>query len=216
MCKSRFVAASALLLLGAACSSKSTADGKGTGRVDAGGNAGAGGVATGGVGGVATGGTAGIGTGGVATGGSGAVGTGGSGGQVPDAGPPVTPVGQTGYAKNYSMVVETVKECVVPPYFEPAAGNIKLGVGVVIEATTTLEVSVNPFYAKVTDSNGTAYTSTFGGCTPDLKSVKLTQGQKATGWITFEVPKSAFGFVLSYNPIIIGGGKQELLFDLGL
>ncbi|MEZ4225313.1 MAG: DUF4352 domain-containing protein [Polyangiaceae bacterium] len=124
-------------------------------------------------------------------------------------------VGDKATAPDYSMTIDNVKECKVKYYFRPKKGNIKLGVEVTIEGTADKDVAVNPFYAKVTDSEGYSYTSTFGGCDPDLKSVRVSKGEKAKGWITFEVPSKSSGLKLAYNPIIIGSGKQELKFDLG-
>ncbi len=124
-------------------------------------------------------------------------------------------VGEKATAPDYAMTIENVKECKVKYYFRAKKGNIKLGVEVNVEGTADKDVAVNPFYAKVTDSEGYSYTSTFGGCTPDLKSVRVGKGEKAKGWVTFEVPKKASGLKLTYNPIIIGAGKQQLKFDLG-
>ncbi len=124
-------------------------------------------------------------------------------------------VGDKATAPDYTMTLENVKECKVKYYFKPKKGNIKLGIEVAVEGTADKDVPVNPFYAKVTDSEGYTYNSTFGGCDPDLKSVRLSKGEKAKGWITFEVPAKAAGLKLSYNPFIIGTTKQELKFDLG-
>lgn len=113
------------------------------------------------------------------------------------------------------MTIENVKECKVPYYFKPKKGNIKLGVEVQLEGSADKDVPVNPFYAKVTDGDGYSYTSTFGGCDPELKSVRITKGEKAKGWITFEVPQKASSLKLTYNPFIISTVKQEVKFDLG-
>jgi hypothetical protein len=129
--------------------------------------------------------------------------------------PQVHGVGAEARAHDYSLVVTEVQECQVKYYFKPKKGNIKLGVEVLIEAVSDKEVPVNPYYAKITDSEGHAYVSTFGGCEPELKAVRVTQAQPARGWITFEVPEAAKGLVFSYSPIIIGGLKQNLEFDLG-
>ncbi len=124
-------------------------------------------------------------------------------------------VGETAKAPDFSMSIENVKECKVPYYFKAKKGNIKLGAEVVIEGTADKDVPVNPFYAKVTDGDGYSYTSTFGGCDPELKSVRINKGEKARGWITFEVPEKASGLKLTYNPFIISTVKQEVKFDLG-
>lgn len=124
-------------------------------------------------------------------------------------------VGQAAKAPDYTFNVENVKECKVKYYFKPKKGNIKLGVEVQLEGTADKDVPVNPYYAKITDSDGYSYTSTFGGCEPELKAVRITKAEKARGWITFEVPEKASGLKFTYSPIIIGAMKQEVKFDLG-
>ncbi len=124
-------------------------------------------------------------------------------------------VGEQAKAPDYSMSIENVKECKVKYYFRAKKGNIKLGVEVQLEGSADKDVPVNPYYAKITDSDGYSYTSTFGGCEPELKAVRITKAEKARGWVTFEVPSKASGLKLSYSPIIIGSMKQEVKFDLG-
>jgi Domain of unknown function (DUF4352) len=124
-------------------------------------------------------------------------------------------VGDKAQAPDFSMSIENVKECKVPYYFKPKKGNIKLGVEVQLEGSADKDVPVNPFYAKITDGDGYSYTSTFGGCSPELKSVRISKGEKARGWITFELPDKAKGLKLTYNPFIISTVKQEVKFDLG-
>ena len=133
----------------------------------------------------------------------------------PLAGQTVHPVGTTAEAPFFKMRVEKVQECKVRDYFAPAAGSIKLGVDVTLEGTADKDVPVNPFYAKLVDSEGYSWTSTLAGCTPDLKSMRINSGDSARGWITFEIPKSATGLKLTYSPFIVGSSKQELVFDLG-
>lgn len=133
----------------------------------------------------------------------------------PLAGQTVHPVGATAEAPFYKMRVEKVQECKVRDYFAPAPGSIKLGVEVTLEGTADKDVPVNPFYAKLVDSEGYSWTSTLAGCTPDLKSMRINSGDSAHGWITFEIPKSATGLKLTYSPFIVGAIKQELVFDLG-
>jgi len=124
-------------------------------------------------------------------------------------------VGQTAESTDYVLTVPNVKECPVEPHLEPKQGNVKLGVEVTIEGTGTREVPVNPFYATVSDSNGNQYKCTFGGCEPPLESSRIRKGDRAQGWITFELPKQATGLTLSYSPFVIGTGKQTVRFELG-
>lgn len=124
-------------------------------------------------------------------------------------------LGETVEARDYKFRLEDVEECTAKYYFKPKAGNIKLGVEVVIEGTAAeRHVPVNPFNARLTDSQGASYTSAFAGCEPELKSRQLAKGEQSRGWITFEIPEKSSGLKLTYAPFVIGAGKQEIHFDL--
>ena len=124
-------------------------------------------------------------------------------------------IGETAKLPDYALTASDVQECKVPKYFKPKPGNIKLGVRIHIEATGSRQVPVNPFYAKVTDSSGYTYSSVFGGCTPDLKSLRLSSGEKAEGFVTFEIPTTAKGLTLTYMPLIVKSQSQTVVVDLG-
>jgi hypothetical protein len=134
---------------------------------------------------------------------------------VPAASPALHRVGDVVTAPDYTLRVEAIKECKVKYYFKAKQGNIKLGVQVLIEGNSDKDVPINPYYAKLVDSDGFAYTSTYGGCEPELKAVRIVRGEKSGGWVTFEIPEKATGLKFSYDPIIIGAAKQPITFDLG-
>ncbi len=127
-------------------------------------------------------------------------------------------VGDVATAKDYTIKVMNVKEC-KPKGFTTKAkkGNIFLGVEVLIESTAGDTFLASPAQAKIVDSEGIAtnyhylYKST---CEPRLDSAtQLQKGEKATGWITFEIGKDASGLKLSYTPSRYKG--QTVKFDLG-
>lgn len=128
---------------------------------------------------------------------------------------PVHSPGELGVARDYTMSVESVQPCAVERPFRPEPGIDKLGVEVVIEGKSEREVPVNPFYATLRDGTDETYSSTLAGCRPVLEAVRVTRGDKARGFITFDVPKSARKLEMTYNPVVIGGGREELKFDLG-
>jgi hypothetical protein len=41
------------------------------------------------------------------------------------------------------------------------------------------------------------------------------RGIQKKGFVTFEVPETAQGFVMSYAPFVLGMGVEELKFSLG-
>lgn len=124
----------------------------------------------------------------------------------------VHPTGELGRASDYTMSVESVKDCPSEGPFAPKRGNVKLGLEVLLEGTSSREVPANSFYATLEDGAGNTYASTLAGCEPPLPAVRVDNGKKARGYVTFEVPNGAQKLVLRYAPLVIGPGKEELRF----
>jgi hypothetical protein len=96
------------------------------------------------------------------------------------------------------------------------AGHVYLNALVDIANQRDDEAPYNPLYFKVKDAGGFEYTgSLLGSPSPSLKSGKLTPGEHVAGWVSFEVPVEASGFVVSYQPLVIFGGYQTIRVDLG-
>jgi hypothetical protein len=141
---------------------------------------------------------------------------------APTAPPPAMPdklykVGETGKALDYNLAVENVTEC-KRKWSSPKKGNIFLGVEATVEATADKQFMASPSQAKVIDSqnltyNSLGYASTVN-CDPTFKFTNLAKGEKAKGWLIFEVPKDASSLKMSYNPISFGT-PQTVKFDLG-
>ncbi len=81
-------------------------------------------------------------------------------------------------------------------FITPKAGNRFVTVQVLYENTGNDSYNYNPFDWKLTDSAGFSYDSTFGGVGPELHSGTIQPGEKARGYITYEVPTSAPGLQL--------------------
>jgi hypothetical protein len=124
------------------------------------------------------------------------------------------PIGELGVAPDYSMSVESDKECPLDPPFASKRGFVKVGLELSVEGTSAVEVPVNPFYALLYDAGGETYTSTLAGCEPNLPSVRLTVGKKARGFVTFEIPRGSRRLELRYAPVVIGRTSEELRFAI--
>ncbi len=81
-------------------------------------------------------------------------------------------------------------------FITPKAGNRFVAVQILYENTGSDPYDYNPFDWKLTDSAGFSYDSTFGGVGPELNSGTIQPGEKARGYITYEVPSSATGLQL--------------------
>lgn len=127
-------------------------------------------------------------------------------------------VGDTGSALDFKLTVSNVKQCKNKYYFsKPKKGNIWIGVEMLVESASDKPFFANPGRAKITDGEGIAYNPTYRstkGCSPTLKGTQLAKGEKAKGWVVFEIPKDASGLKLSYNPSLFGA-SQTIKFDLG-
>lgn len=113
----------------------------------------------------------------------------------------------------FRMRVLNWKPCAVETHLQPPPGVRKVSVEVELTASGAPEVPANPFYAQLTDGDGRQFESTLAGCAPLLEAKRLSAGQSARGWITFDVPESSVPQALVYQPAVIGVSppKVELL-----
>lgn len=190
-----------------ACSSSSGGDDGSGGGLGFGGGAGTGGAAGNG-GGAGNGGTA---------------GSGGRAGASGAAGATCTPptetfaVGDTAQACDYSLTVLSVTQCEPAfSYATPAPGHLWLGVNVIVAATSPITVWSNPSHGSVVDGSGLSYSYTFAStknCDPGLTATQLDQGDQTGGWVVFEIPDTATGMKMIYDPSL--SAPQPITFDLG-
>ncbi len=120
-------------------------------------------------------------------------------------------LGERVETREFSLTVGAVKEC-PRPYLKE--GNVLLGVELVIEALAERDINVNPFYAQVADADGLRYRPTLQGCEPRLSAVRLAQGERARGFVTFELPSRARRLELRYEPATRRGERQVVSVDL--
>jgi hypothetical protein len=99
--------------------------------------------------------------------------------------------------------------------FQAEPGNIFIDVEVMIENSGDKEsIPYNPMYFTIKDDTGQEFKTALGSLDPSLKSGELIHGDKARGHISFEVPESSKGFILTYEPLVILGGYEKIRFDL--
>jgi hypothetical protein len=125
-------------------------------------------------------------------------------------------LGETARGPHFELSVKNVKTCSVEPHFQPPAGVRKLGVELEIAGLSDTQVPVNPFYAIVQAEDGTRFEATLAGCTPVLEATRVTAGQHASGWVTFDVPDEMRAAELSYSPVMIGAKRSAVIFSLEL
>lgn len=136
----------------------------------------------------------------------------------PDVTDKLFKVGETAEAENYKLTLLSVAECKPKGYTtRPKKGNIYLGAEVLVESKADRTLFVSPVHGKLVDADGITINHKFvyrSSCEPKLDaSTRLEKGEKAKGFMTFEVPKDAKGLKLSYTPGLYKA--QTVKFDLG-
>jgi len=76
-------------------------------------------------------------------------------------------------------------------FITPKSGNRFVAVQVLYENTGSDPYDYNPFDWKLTDEAGFSYETTYAGIGPELHSGTIQAGERARGFMTFEVPTSA-------------------------
>lgn len=79
-----------------------------------------------------------------------------------------------------------------------AEGTVRLGVLLRLRALSQ-PLSVDPL-APTLHADDTAHRPRLGGCEPGLLAEKLSPGDSARGWVTFEIPASQSNLELRYRP----------------
>jgi hypothetical protein len=129
---------------------------------------------------------------------------------VQQAIPTATPLFATGRigdrltSGNYILTVNGAeKSQSYNSFSNPKPGNEYLAVDVTIESASNRDVSTSASYVTLQDSAGFRYEYSLLGKEPGLPSENpVPLGSKVRGWITFEVPKTATGLVLSFKPAL--------------
>lgn len=128
------------------------------------------------------------------------------------------PDGKTGEIvtrDRFSIVVTGVEEAGEYGRYTPEEGNRFIAVEVVIESRTNQRFDINPLYARLQDADGKAYFLFLGGKEPSFQPLhKAVKGSRQQGWMTFEVPQDAEGFVLIYE-VPFSSPVERAIIDLG-
>jgi hypothetical protein len=92
----------------------------------------------------------------------------------------------------YSLSATTVEDPTTPGMLYKAKEGYKLvAVEIVVGNVSGETLSVNPLYATLVDSNGFVYQAELAGRDGQLATIDLNTGEKAKGWVAFEVPENA-------------------------
>jgi len=99
----------------------------------------------------------------------------------------------------YSLSATAVEDPTTPGMlYEPKEGYKLVAVEIVVGNVSGETLSVNPLYATLVDSNGFVYQPELAGRDGQLDIVDLNAGEKAKGWVAFEVPENTTPASIKY------------------
>lgn len=115
-------------------------------------------------------------------------------------------IGEKATGDGYTLTVVGVERKAELSQFEKAKdGNTYVVADVLVEATD--KTTYNLLYFKVKDATGVEYNPAVTSLPDGFKSGELQAGDKARGRVAFEIPSTATGLVLSYQPLTIGSSN---------
>lgn len=126
-------------------------------------------------------------------------------------------IGQTATGGGLALTVQSVERRRQIGRFDKAGpGKVYLVIDAVVENRERDQAPYNLLYFKLRDSAGYTYTPQFVAIDnpPLFQSGTLVRGEKARGAVVFEIPESASGLVLIYEPIVLFGGYVPLRVQL--
>lgn len=131
--------------------------------------------------------------------------------QEPTPAPQTAKVGDRVEAGDIALTANAVERVASLSQFQKAeSGKTFVTVDVTIENVARESAPYNPLYFKVKDADGFEYNATLNTGDQSLKSGDLKQGDKARGVVAFEVPESATGLIMSYEPLVVMGGYEAI------
>lgn len=115
---------------------------------------------------------------------------------------------------DFSFTVASFEQCDVA-YQSARDGNVKLDVEIAIGGVGEAAVAATPFYLRLIGADHAEWLTTVAGCHKPLHASEVSRGDKATGWVTFEIPVTAHDLALDYAPFVVGKDESRLRISLG-
>lgn len=109
-------------------------------------------------------------------------------------------LGETLEADGYMLAAITVENPAEPGLlYEPTEGTRLVAIEIIIGVAGGEPHAASLLNAALVDADGFAYSAELFGLDEQLAAVDLANGEKARGWIAFEMPESAIPASLKYR-----------------
>lgn len=130
---------------------------------------------------------------------------------------PVLPVvGETVTAGGIGFIVNSIRAVASLDGRTPPEGHYYLLVDATVENISRENgAAYSPYYFSVKDDNGFTYQFALPYVEPAMHAGNMPLGDKVRGNVLFEIPTAAADLILVYDPIVIGGGYEQIRIHLG-
>lgn len=135
----------------------------------------------------------------------------------PTAAPTDTPVSQITHLGDvlerhgYLLSVIAVEDPTTPGrLYEPKPGKKLVAVDLIVGNVSGEALSVNPLYAALLDTEGFLYEPELAGRDQQILTVHLMYGEKARGWVAFELPEAAIPASIKYATRAFAGEALQV------
>ncbi len=114
--------------------------------------------------------------------------------------PKLAKLGDVVQQDGYSLSASSVEDPGKPGFlFKAEKGKRMVAVQIVVGNVSGAKISTNALYAILVDTNGFLYEEDLGAHDGQLDVVDLNPGEKAKGWVAFEIPTAAKLEGIKYN-----------------
>lgn len=110
-------------------------------------------------------------------------------------------------------VVSVTKHSKIGLWVPKNEGDVFLNVEVILKNISREKIQGNSLYFYLKDGNGVSYGHSIASLEPHFPLGDILQGQAAQGNVTFIVPQTATGFVLSFQDFLL---SEPISIELGL
>ena len=126
--------------------------------------------------------------------------------------PQLAKLGDVVEVGGYSLSAVTVEDPAKPGLiYQPEKGTRLVAVEIVVGNVSGPELSVNPLYVVLVDSEGFLYEAELAGRDGQIDTVKINSGEKVKGWVAFQVPENATLESIKFAPLF-----SDLAIQTGL
>jgi hypothetical protein len=127
---------------------------------------------------------------------------------------PLLSLGQNATLPSERVRFVSQQRCASPEPSVPGNHNSLWAAELEITNTSAKPIAINPYYLTFKDSQNYTYVTSLVGCPPILDARFLRPGERARGFVPFELPQALQEGTLTYRPITANNPADVATFHV--